>query len=180
MENPRRVTKRALLVGGVALVGGLFLPTTVDARTKKPGETDDRFSREDTGEFGYRKMGHNFVSASGGVIWRPDHEAIRERVDSSSDWFIWSYLHPFKDLEYYLGASQQESDKYRYGFSVQSDQVSFNIVSKTLNRQQFENGAELQIAWVSGSLALAMAHDLQNNNLPFFLVERGNFTDISV
>jgi hypothetical protein len=87
---------------------------------------------------------------------------------------------PFKDLEYYLGASQQESDKYRYGFSVQSNQVSFNIVSKTLNRQQFENGAELQIAWVSGSLALAMAHDLQNNNLPFFLVERGNFTDISV
>lgn len=171
-ENPRMVTRRQLLGVAGALAGSLFLPPTVDARTKRPGETEDRFSREETGVFGYRKMGHNFISGSGGIIWHPDHDSILEMVQNSNDWFLWTYLHPFKDLEFYLAASQRGVDQYQYGISVQSNQVSIDLVSRPIDRQQFKSAAQLQVAWTNGSLALAIARDAQSNPLPFLSAER--------
>jgi hypothetical protein len=165
--------RRLFLMGAAgALASGLFFPLAADARTRRPDETDDRFSREETGMFGYRKMGHNFISGSGGVIWRPDHRRVLDTISNSENWYLWSYHHPFKDFELYLGALQLDVGQYQYGVSVLSDQVSYRLVSKVIDRQQFESAAEIQTGWVNGSLALAIARDAQSNTLPFLSVER--------
>ena len=93
-------------------------------------------------------------------------------VQNSNDWFLWTYLHPFKDLEFYLAASQRGVDQYQYGISVQSNQVSIDLVSRPIDRQQFKSAAQLQVAWTNGSLALAIARDAQSNPLPFLSAER--------